>query len=1214
MRKLITLALLLLTAGAGLSAQDNQNALLFHLSGDKGLSADYSAGNPDPNFLSFISIAEDGAIGKAIRCADGQTLAYRAAGNIYAKRGTLSFFWRSGQEIYDVPFPIFRVSFADHSSWDMVWLRLDYNGHGFEGFVTDNNLVRVRIKKDMDKAPAKDEWQHLAFSWDENIGVRMYLNGEKIASRDTSVVLDTGLDQFGPHSRIISPYQVQSAYNMQRGGDIDELCIYSEMLPDNQIKELASGKVPAAAYTPRSLDDASALKEWKHYYGFDDATPPYLSSAVTSVRKIGILDAMDLKRWYWKANDGIVETTWPGVYNRSSIEGRNDYFQLPDWDCYFDSGKSVRFNMPGEPWNYLEITGGAFGEIGISDNADGSESKTVSNKEKGTRKTFHSLDKTVLGKTVTFTNVVKETPIQEFNAFNVQEGEAPQGTCRLSYSLTGFENFLDPQLIDVENYVKGRFAPEERSMMLALPSAANSIKPEAAGKADGLPIVHIVIPADIKDLNINIPLTLDSRFPAPSARGLSYTWNNMRGGLDGIIVELPALDVKAQSPGGLFPMNIRIKDPVWKLRDMLDFSFSVKPGEARTLWLDLRDRILPNDKPLYLTLAGSGADFNAEMLNGMKITLVFKPLDEARGEHIADRLTQIRDNHAMIVEEHTTTKRLDKYLQLEADFNDLFRVDPENRIGRSYWQQYHSEQVPPEYQEPAAPAGIPEWAFLQTELMKEYRKLAEWYMDNRQLENGEFGGGLSDDSDFTNMFVGMYAMGLIPDRIKDSISRMMEAFYDQGMLTNGISTIMTDGLHNYEEGMNVLNELNVIEQGNPVLVERLMQTAKTIREYVMGVNDAGHLHVRSNFYSATKMAEEGIWADVMYYAYYQVAPAMLLGDMYGNRYARETVLRFAESTMAHARTGANGKISVPTLLNFKTDEAKSWGWSYAAPHLWYSWIWTGDEKYRKAVEDSGWRTPLGTKEEQVRQLRSVLRDLVVNEYINTEGSLWTDRVTFSPDYLQKVRLGAMEMNRGSNHAPSNPVYWRFENESDAEKVGIIVTGPSMEGFEVEFFNTSDKPVSVEMKGMQIYGGEWEMECGSRKSNVDFGRGRTVKISIPARKEFHVNMKHTGPKTDYNGLTDLAICRKDIEVNPHGICVTVHNLSGKDSEETEVVLKDKKGKIVARKTLPAISAPNDLLPKTARITFDTSAKNIYSIEIDPGNKVKEIYKNNNEVVL
>ena len=72
-------------------------------------------------------------------------------------------------------------------------------------------------------------------------------------------------------------------------------------------------------------------------------------------------------------------------------------------------------------------------------------------------------------------------------------------------------------------------------------------------------------------------------------------------------------------------MNIQIKDPLWPMRDMLDFNFSVKPEEAHTLWLDTRDRILPNDKSLYITIASASADFGPASLEGAEVRLVFKP-------------------------------------------------------------------------------------------------------------------------------------------------------------------------------------------------------------------------------------------------------------------------------------------------------------------------------------------------------------------------------------------------------------------------------------------------------------------------------------------------------------------------------------------------------------------------------------------------------------
>jgi hypothetical protein len=213
-----------LVAALTTTASAAENGLLFHLSGDHGTTADFSAaGRPTPTYEAEITPIPDGARGGALRCGDKQTLAYRAPGNIQAQRGTLAFFWRSRYPVGPTAFPLFRVGYADHSSWDMVWLRIDYNGHGLDAFVTDASLARVRISTDLQPFPAPNTWMHIAFTWDEARGIRLYVNGRLAGQADAHVRLDAALDQFGPHSRIISPYQVQSDYNFVRGGDLDEL-------------------------------------------------------------------------------------------------------------------------------------------------------------------------------------------------------------------------------------------------------------------------------------------------------------------------------------------------------------------------------------------------------------------------------------------------------------------------------------------------------------------------------------------------------------------------------------------------------------------------------------------------------------------------------------------------------------------------------------------------------------------------------------------------------------------------------------------------------------------------------------------------------------------------------------------------------------------------------------------------------------------------------
>ena len=92
--------------------------------------------------------------------------------------------------------------------------------------------------------PKPDQWTHLALTWDETTGISFYVNGKLVATKAATGMFDAGLDQFGPHSRIIGPTGVESSYNFDRGGDIDEVRIYDRALTDDNIASLAKGEIP----------------------------------------------------------------------------------------------------------------------------------------------------------------------------------------------------------------------------------------------------------------------------------------------------------------------------------------------------------------------------------------------------------------------------------------------------------------------------------------------------------------------------------------------------------------------------------------------------------------------------------------------------------------------------------------------------------------------------------------------------------------------------------------------------------------------------------------------------------------------------------------------------------------------------------------------------------------------------------------------------------
>ncbi len=1215
--------------------------LLFRVSADKGLDADVAHGDPQPNFRDKIALVPTGVSGQAIEWADDGVLSWNAPGNLYTQRGTLSFFWRSRYPVGEAPFVIFRVGYADHTSWDMAWLRIDWNGHGFDAFVTDANLARTRVSFKLDKFPAPSAWTHLAFAWDETRGVRLYVDGKEAARVDCkqacadggSLDFDAALDQLGLAARVLAPHQVQSRYNFLRGSDFDEIRVYDRMLDAAGVAALARQQEPRSAET---VPDSAARNAWLHRFGWDHGrAPPALDAPSTRIRKVEFADAKDLKEWMWKATDGIAETTWPGVYNRSRLPGRNDYFQLPDWNVYVEGGKALDLALPDEPFNRIELRGAAYGQATYA--AAGATPAPLFSRAQGTVRSVDQFERR-RGGHLRFTNVAQETPIQEIWAYDVGAGAEPANpSATLRYTVRSDIAPDYANLAALRAYIAGRYPPDERSTVVALPTKAPSRK-RADGKiaAPPLPIVHVLIPSNLGDAPAAQPLM----------RSWSYGWENMHDGLDGIAIDLPALQLPA-THNGLIPLNIRVKDPIWPGRDMLDVSVSVAPGQARTLWLDLRDRILTDDS-LMLSIASAAPGFDARALDGAQIRLLFKPRELAKAEHIADRFNQVKDNWGFLVEEHTTSKRQRLYARLDADIHDLLRVDPDNALGRQYWADIsYGNQGPLPVQLPQPPKGVPGWAFWQLEDLKATRRYINWWIDERQVDYGDFGGGISDDSDLTQQWPGVALMGVDPDKLNASLTALSDANYRNGMFTDGLSTIETDELHSYEDGININSEMLYLNWGDPLTVERLMRTVKAF-DNIIQVNPQGHLLFASNWFGGRKVYREPNWQWQKPYSFPILHPALLLGGYNADPNSRRIVTGLADGYLAHAYTDAKGQWALPNEINWATGKTRGGslfdgsGGPDTLHTFWAAYRWTGDARYLQPIDyrvakagpgglsllNENFLDVLGKRDSWGANLakaaadadpddapdfahhvaweqsgdprwletlyRAETRDKLQSFYMNTEGHWWSDRVESPTVNLQRARLGGVALKRNQTY-PGHTVSWRFADPEGAVQVALLLPKPRQDRFTVIGYNTSGKTQRAQMTGWNIAAGQWQMRAGVDRDGdgkIDgkaatrefaFEKSGAVDVEFPAGQTVVMEFELVAPATVPVELRpDLGIGRGDVRVMGDTIEVTVHSLGHVDAPAGFVVLEDARGRELARAGFAALEAPRDLVPKTAQV--------------------------------
>jgi hypothetical protein len=277
-----------------------------------------------------------------------------------------------------------------------------------------------------------------------------------------------------------------------------------------------------------------------------------------------------------------------------------------------------------------------------------------------------------------------------------------------------------------------------------------------------------------------------------------------------------------------------------------------------------------------------------------------------------------------------------------------------------------------------------------------------------------------------------------------------------------------------------------------------------------------------------------------------------------------------------------------------------------------AWQLTGDKKHLETV------------------YRNLVENATLNEYINTLGYVWIDRIPISTDIIQRSRMG------GVNHSFSvfyagNAVSWRFRNDNDAEKIAILVPFSTPKELKFEFFNTDTKPMEVQMTGWDVLNGEWELVQGidsNGDGNIDreiarkkvtFGKEETVTLNIPSRQNVLVQMTLVGDGEDITkNRPDLAICKEDIQISGNQITVTVHNLGYESAPATEIALTDRSGKTIYQSaTIPALEGVHDLLPKRVQVTMNIPSNVKYDncqVIIDPNNTISEIRKSTNSVQL
>ncbi len=605
--------------------------------------------------------------------------------------------------------------------------------------------------------------------------------------------------------------------------------------------------------------------------------------------------------------------------------------------------------------------------------------------------------------------------------------------------------------------------------------------------------------------------------------------------------------------------------------------------------LDIPDTILEPGEKLWLTVR-SARPLRVHPQKSAVFCLTCTPR-EALPEHLP-RLERLAVRaYSLASEAHAYDGRPYRDMMLYQLVQRVLRYDPDNGPANSILRRIARRWSPVDIARPG-PREAPDWAVWGRHAAREWKRIADWWIDHRWVENGELGGNLNDDVEYTCHWPLIYLI-TGDDRIRRALGAIADAVWEQSGET-GYAIAATDVEHAAEDSSCSLPQMLLCEYGNPVHVERMMKMSEHI-PFWTGINDQGRRHFRSYIFNTTMIKDEpGHDIDHLYCAL-AMCGATHLAWYCHNPQPRGWVHEYAQAWSEVAMSTAKGKPvgALPCDVRFKTGEiapyTDKWNKSvyYSFGQYVMVYFLTGVarliddpalqpaakqllgsteraiEKADQAMQryanppqgdpnnpaslDKTWRGPgdevsiyraalaTGKKEYVNSLLVEIAKEFERSRWLVTEAEPFTDRVPVpATNILRYMFLGGD--CAGKTHVPGLAVSW----EGGGTDFAAFVLDAGTDRLKVLLYSFADKPLEMAMRTWRLEHGKYEWTFGFdanaddapdddiARREVELFRHARVPFTLPPRRTAVIAIRQLEKLDPLTKRADLAISDRDIE--------------------------------------------------------------------------------------
>lgn len=234
-------------------------------------------------------------------------------------------------------------------------------------------------------------------------------------------------------------------------------------------------------------------------------------------------------------------------------------------------------------------------------------------------------------------------------------------------------------------------------------------------------------------------------------------------------------------------------------------------------------------------------------------------------------------------------------------------------------------------------SNAPDWANHQRMTLEKLTYLIHWWVDNRQISDGQFGGGWGDDVEMWRSWVPIL-FSFEDEKAIKSQEKLFEGLYSIPRMQRGYTTRFSDVEHTSEEYADPLTCMLNLQADNPVWEKRALLVLEYIENLWTGINDRGYVQFKSTWFNVDRIdLDEKRACDSPYHTRL-VQPLLLIWLRTGNerigKFLRSWLKTWVDATFTEEGGKPNGII--PTAIHWPDGKALGTGKNWWQPENYHT--------------------------------------------------------------------------------------------------------------------------------------------------------------------------------------------------------------------------------------------------------------------------------------